>query len=110
MASSLDRRKSRYTQGGDTETYTSRIAWWERREFEKDSSDIYITLTDRTHLRPDLLSYDIYGDVSYSWVLLQYNNILDINTEFTAGTEIVAPSPERLIFTMMNKSTGGTQL
>lgn len=42
-------------------------------------------------LRPDLLSYRIYGDTQYWWLLLKYNNILDIN-ELYNGRIIRYPS------------------
>ena len=110
MASSINNSSSRYVQGGDTETYSNRLSWWERREFTKDADDINITITDRTHHRPDLLSYDLYEDSSYGWMILQYNNILDITDEFVVGAEFVAPTAERLFFVLMNKETGGKDI
>lgn len=41
--------------------------------------------------RPDLLSYNIYNDTQYWWILLWYNNILNVN-ELTAGMEIRYPA------------------
>lgn len=41
--------------------------------------------------RPDLLSYNIYEDTQYWWILLVYNDILDIN-ELTSGKVIKYPS------------------
>ena len=40
--------------------------------------------------RPDLVSYELYDDTQYWWILLLYNKILDI-TEFKAGLDIVYP-------------------
>ena len=40
--------------------------------------------------RPDLLSYNIYGDVQYWWVLMLYNGFNDIS-EIISGNEIQYP-------------------
>ena len=40
--------------------------------------------------RPDLVSYKIYNDTQYWWILMLYNKILDIS-EFKAGMELVYP-------------------
>lgn len=41
--------------------------------------------------RPDLLSYSIYKDTQYWWVLLLYNHILSVN-ELVNGKTISYPS------------------
>lgn len=41
--------------------------------------------------RPDLISYNIYQDTQYWWLLLLYNNILDIN-DLQTGATILYPS------------------
>lgn len=41
--------------------------------------------------RPELLSYNIYGDTQYWWILMWYNNILNIN-DLVSGTLINYPS------------------
>lgn len=41
--------------------------------------------------RPDLLSYRIYGDTMYWWILLDYNNIILVDN-LTSGTTVKYPS------------------
>ena len=40
--------------------------------------------------RPDLLSYRIYGNTQYWWLILIYNGITEFNN-FSTGTEISFP-------------------
>ena len=48
-------------------------------------------IVSNQELRPDLLSYKIYGDTQYWWLLLKYNNILNIN-DLYKGRKISYPS------------------
>lgn len=96
--SSLKTPLSRYVQGGTTEMLGTKIGWWERTILFERSDDIKFTLTSKYHQRPDLLSFAAYGKTSYMWLILQYNNILDINIEFVEGKEIALPSPSRVSF------------
>ena len=41
--------------------------------------------------RPDLLSYNLYGDTQYWWVLMWYNSLLSIN-DLVNGLVISYPS------------------
>ncbi len=96
---STDIATSRYSIGGFTTTLPSgRLGWWDRTIFEKRRDDITITITPDIAGRPDLLSYKAYGTTNYTWLILQYNNILDINTEFVVGKTYVIPSPQRVLF------------
>lgn len=55
--------------------------------------------------RPDLLSYDIYGDTMYWWILMLYNNLTSPN-ELKAGLIVAYPSLnsiENLYFTLSTK-------
>jgi hypothetical protein len=88
--------KSRYVRGGITEQFPTRLGWWERIVFTQSKDDILLTINSKYHLRPDLLAFDAYGSPSYMWIILQYNNILDINTEFVEGMNIVIPTPTRV--------------
>lgn len=95
-AKSTDNNKSRYKKGGTTEVYATRLGWWERYVYEKNKSDVEFVITQRYHLRPDQLASDVYGSPVLMWVILQYNNILDVNTEFVQGKVILLPTPARL--------------
>lgn len=92
--SSLKKRFSRLLQGGLTEQLQKRLGWWER---DSDISgtridDTIFRIDPHTAGRPDLISFSIYGTSMYDWILLQYNNIVDIQEELVVGKEIRAPS------------------
>lgn len=53
--------------------------------------------------RPDLVSYQLYEDTQYWWILMIYNKILDIS-EFSAGTDIVYPDKSLLETLYQNAS------
>lgn len=107
---STDVTHSRYTQGGQTERYPTRLGWWTRRAFPKSDTDIKVTITDRSHQRPWIVSYDYYGSEQYEWLILQYNNILDVTDEFVVGTIITIPSHQRLNLEIMSGTTGGQKI
>lgn len=55
--------------------------------------------------RPDLLSYRIYGDTQYWWILMIYNNLLS-NEDFISGMTIKYPlksSLEDIYFSLKAK-------
>lgn len=93
---SIREANSRYQRGGSTDQYSKRLGWWDRTIFAKDSSDIIYTIEPKYEYRPDLLAYDMYKNESLGWFILQYNNILDINTEFKTGNIIMLPTTSRL--------------
>lgn len=104
---STDYQNSRYVQGGLTDVYPKRLGWWERREFNRDVSDIEYTIEAKYHNRPDKLSSDFYGTPFYQTFILQYNFILDDITEFIEGNTILLPTRQRVNLDIMNQSTGG---
>lgn len=94
--SSLAKKRSRMLNGGETEQKGNKLGWWERKSFKKNiSSDIRITIPELMDKRPDLLAYAIYRNSGLFWLILQYNNIVDIEEEFRAGKEIIVPSRSR---------------
>lgn len=94
---STNNANSRYSKGGTTDEFKTRLGWWERKLYTSSSDDIMLVLTSRYHQRPDILSYDVYGKATYMWLVLQYNSILDVTTEFVAGKEIHLPTPKRIL-------------
>jgi len=103
MNSSMDRPKSRYVQGGNTDVFATRLGFWDRTVFPTDTTDILITLDNSYHRRPWLLAYDIYKDVELMWFVLQYNNILDVDSEFVAGAQLRLPTTYRLRVGLLSK-------
>lgn len=95
--SSTNNPGSRFVKGGSTDVFNNRLGWWERKIYTASSDDIVFVLTPRYHHRPDLLAYDTYGKATYMWLVLQFNNILDVTTEFVIGKEIHLPTPRRVL-------------
>jgi len=105
--SSVNKRNSRYVQGGTTTTFSTRLGWWDRLVMLPDDEDVNHTITGRQDRRPDVIAFDVYGKSELAWVVLQFNSIADINIELRAGTVISLPTPDRVFFDMLNRPTGG---
>lgn len=106
---STDNRNSRYVQGGVTEIYSNRTGWWERRIFERHDDDIRFIVETREAKRPDVIAQTVYGKAIYAWLVLEYNNIIDVETELLPGAEIFLPSRARLILDIITAPTGGVR-
>jgi len=98
---------TRYTRGGTADVYTTRVGWWERVEMVSDATDNFYVVTRDTERRPDLIAYDTYGDPAYAWLVLQFNNIVDINEELVSGVTIKLPTSSRLNTVLLANSSGG---
>lgn len=96
MASSMDSKHSRYVTGGVTDVYENRLGWWERRPMKFQDDDVIIVLDKRLANRPDLISHAVYGTPAYTWLVLQYNTIMDPIVELVVGATIRLPAPNRL--------------
>ena len=110
MANSTDKKHSRYVQGGDTDRYRHRLGWWERRELPLADDDITFEITPQYEHRPDKVAYDVYGNRDLVWLVLQYNTILDVVTEFVVGEKIRLPSQTRVTREILTKQTGGKRV
>lgn len=107
VTNSVNSPNSRYVQGGTTDVFPNRLGWWERTVIETAIDDVTITLPARYNLRPDLLAYDIYGKSVLQWIILQFNSIVDINTQFVTGSIISCPSSTRVFSSILTQQTGG---
>ena len=105
--SSVNKRNSRYVQGGTTTTFPLRLGFWERLVLLPDDDDLFHTITNRQDRRPDIIANDVYKRADLAWIVLQFNSIADLNLELLAGTEIRLPTPDRVFFDMLNRPTGG---
>lgn len=105
--SSVRRKYSRYLQGGETEEFKERLGWWERRTDipEDDIGDRKFVITKKYEHRPYLVAKIFLGREDLEWLILQYNEIVDIMEEFVAGREIRIPSQERVHFNIVTKPT-----
>jgi len=92
----------RYSYGGGTVDFGNRLGWWDRANLPSSESDMSITITSKYAKRPDLLAYDLYGQSTLLWLILQYNNIIDVNTEFVEGTKLILPTKTRVMTELLN--------
>jgi hypothetical protein len=104
--SSVLKNKSRYIQGGKTDINIKRLGWWERFiDIETDQvSDITIVIDTKYDNRPDLIAHDYYKNANLAWIVLQYNNIVDIKEEFIKGKIITIPSFNRVFYDILVNS------
>ncbi len=105
---STQNRNSRYVQGGITNIYNKRLGWWEKRILQKQNDDFVFIILKEEAGRPDLISQRVYGKAVYSWLVLQYNNIVDPETELIPGKILTMPTQSRLMLDIITKSEGGT--
>jgi len=101
---SINQKEGRYTQGGITDVFPNRIGWWERQSIQKHDSDIYHIVTKRGEGRPDLISYDVYENAYYAWVIMQYNSIVDPTEELVKGKRLRLPTSSRLKLNIVNRN------
>lgn len=104
--SSLNRKYSRIVLGGTTDVLNDgrELGWWEKKEFPKNQNDdINFIITLEYSCRPDKISYYMYGREDLMWLVLQYNNIVDINEELIAGKTITLPSYQRTLYSLANE-------
>lgn len=93
--SSLRKQNTRINRGGVADVIGDKIGWWEKQTIPYGRpDDITVEITSKYKNRPDLLAYDNYGSTELEWVILQYNNIIDIN-ELVVGQFIRIPSKSR---------------
>lgn len=73
---------------------------YEHRKIEPDSTDKFVILEDRHKHRPDILSYEIYGDTRLWWIFMNRNldKIIDPIYSFEPGTILFYPTRERLSY------------
>jgi len=94
--SSVLKKNTRYLQGGTVDILPNALGWWEKRiDINSDITDIEFTITPTFNLRPDKVTYLFYQRNDLMWLVLQYNNIVDINSEFITGKILLIPSPSR---------------
>jgi hypothetical protein len=104
--SSIRKKNSRYVQGGESSVGEKFIRWWERTVYDKNVvTDVEYTIPIYYAGKPDLIANDYYGRQELGWLVLQYNNIVDINEELAVGKTIKLPASSRVFYEMLNKST-----
>jgi hypothetical protein len=61
-------------------------------KFQMNYSTVPYTVTDTDLLRPDLISYSVYGTVDYWWIICYVNQIQNPFTDLVPGTVLTIPS------------------
>ena len=104
---SIKKKNSRLLQGGTTDVFKERLGWWERRtDIEKDQiDDVVFVITKKYEHKPWLVAKIVLGREDLEWLVLQYNEIVDIIEEFVVGKEIKIPSKNRTEFSIVTKPT-----
>lgn len=105
---STDQSKSRYTQGGLTDIFRSRLGWWERRFFVKANDDVTFHVHKRYEGRADIIAFAALGDEKLDWLVLQYNNIVDPAEELKVGSVLKLPTRAR-VTQLLNQPVGGVK-
>lgn len=107
---STDQRNSRYVQGGITDKFNNRVGWWERFNFQQQDNDIIYTIRSSDDRRPSLVAQRVYGQERLTWLVLQYNNIVDVETEFRTGQVIRLPTQQRVFTQITTQPVGGRRV
>lgn len=108
--SSAFQKKSRYVQGGLTDRHRDRLGWWERRDIPQATNDIITTILPSEQGRPWKIAFRVYSRDGLGWLVLQYNNIVDINEEVISGKKIRLPAVARVDLNIMTLPAGGNPL
>jgi len=71
---------------------------WEVRNIKPSINDQQIEISSKYHLRPDKMSYDLYGTPKLWWVFSMVNKdvLIDPINDFTSGTIITIPNRARI--------------
>jgi len=101
---------TRYNRGGTSDVFDTRVGWWERATFVSDPTDLFYDINTRTAGRPDLISFEVYGDPVYAWFVLQFNNIIDINEELVVGRTVMLPTPSRMNSVLLTNTSGSNRI
>ena len=104
--STYNQKNGRYARGGTTEVSSRFVEWWERVDNDHDLSDLVYVLEEKYVGRPDLLAYAFYNDTRLSWLIMQYNDILD-PLELVTGYMLLMPSRDKVSSTFGVTKVGG---
>ena len=103
--SSVLKKNTRYVQGGVTDIFPNSLGWWEEADIPTHQvDDILFTITAAYDKRPDKVAFQFYGRTDITWLVLQYNQIVDVNTQFISGMDIWVPSSSRVFSDILTNS------
>lgn len=97
----LQQKNSRYVQGGTAEIVGNFVGYWTPIDLPHDDiTDQKFTITADFAYRADKIAYKLYGRSDFQWLVLQYNNIVDIVEELGIGAVLIVPSYTRAIYNL----------
>lgn len=109
--SSVRKKNSRYVQGGESTVGPRFIGWWERETLGVDEvTDLNYVIPAVYAANPDLIAYDYYGRNDLAWLVLQYNNIVDVNEELAVGKTIKLPDKSRVFYSILSNPISARRL
>lgn len=89
-------KKTRYAIGGSTETNSVGTGFWTRSTLPRREDDSFVVLTEHTAKRLNIISHQFFGRDTLSWLILQYNDIIDPVEELYPGRVLSIPNPSRI--------------
>jgi len=60
--------------------------------FDNQADYSFYTVKDVDLIRPDLISFKLYGSIAYWWILMKANNIEDVWNDLYVGKILSIPS------------------
>ena len=101
--SSLDQPNCRLVRGGTAELDGNFVGYWTKLNLPRDPvTDQKFTITKDFEFRADKISYVLYGTDYYQWLVLEYNNIVDIIEELAVGNVLIVPSYNRTLYNLVS--------
>lgn len=94
--STYNLKNGRYVLGGSTEVSEFALEWWNKVDLKKDPTDLIYIMETKYEGKPHMLGYVFYGDDGLSWIIYQYNSILDPFEELVTGKLLLIPTLERI--------------
>jgi len=93
--SRIEKSTSRYKNTNVKDFY---LDIWEPSTLEPSINDVLMEISSEYHLRPDRLSYDLYGTPRLWWIfaILNKNILVDPINDFVSGLVISVPTKSRV--------------
>lgn len=93
----MSAKQTRYAMGGTTADNQVGTGFWDRRNIQQQSDDLFVVINSVTARFPHLITKQVYNRDNLLWLLLQYNNIIDPVGELIVGKTVRLPQPYRIL-------------
>lgn len=97
----VEKDTSRYANTPDVDFY---LDLWVTKNVEVSVNDQLMEVEPRYHLRPDMMSYDLYGTPKYWWIfaILNKDKLVDPINDFVSGITVYVPTRDRIEAEFLN--------